>query len=157
MRRVLVAFGAMVAVLAGSGVATAAVGHEPVIVSPKNGAVVSSPVTVVINLNGAQVPAAAAAGAKPMAGMPRMAASSGHDGHGEMDEGAHAHLIIDSPLPKPGTMVPMDEHHIHMMGVTRTTVTLTPGRHTLQLIMGEHDHVVPQHAPHSQKITIQVR
>lgn len=156
MRRGLVAIGVMVAVLAESGVATAAVLHQPVIVTPKNGAVVSNPVSVVINLNGAQVPTAASAGATPTTGMPAMAAS-GHDEHGAADEGAHAHLFIDSPLPKPGTMVPMDEHHIHMIDVSRTTVTLPPGRHTLQLIMAAHDHMVPQHAPRSQKITIQVR
>jgi hypothetical protein len=36
--------------------------------------------------------------------------------HGDkQDHGAHLHLIVDSPLPKTGMMVPMDENHIHLM------------------------------------------
>jgi hypothetical protein len=77
---------------------------------------------------------------------------------GSDDYRGHAHLIIDSPLPKPGTMVPMDERHIHLTGrETKTTLTLAPGRHTLQLIMAGDDHRVRQHVARSAKLTITVQ
>ncbi|MFZ0989872.1 MAG: DUF4399 domain-containing protein, partial [Xanthobacteraceae bacterium] len=79
--------------------------------------------------------------------------------HGdEQHHGAHLHLIVDSPLPKSGTMVPMDEKHIHLMhGETKTVATLAPGKHTLQLIVGGEDHVIHAHAPFSKMINIAVQ
>jgi Domain of unknown function (DUF4399) len=79
--------------------------------------------------------------------------------HGdEQHHGAHLHLIVDSPLPRSGMMVPMDEKHIHLMhGETKTVVTLAQGKHTLQLIVGGEDHVIRAHAPHSKLITITVQ
>jgi hypothetical protein len=53
----------------------------------------------------------------------------------------HHHLIIDgAPVPK-GTVVPMDEKHIHFgKGQTETEVKLAEGKHTLtmQFAGGEH-------------------
>ena len=126
---------------------------RPAIVSPKNGAIVSSPVDVVIDLKGAAAPMSGQSGMSNSSGMSGMAHGAAHADHG----GGHAHLIIDSPLPKAGTMVPVDDRHIHLMGVTKTSVSLPPGKHTLQLIMGGMDHKVPANAPTSAKVTITVK
>jgi Domain of unknown function (DUF4399) len=124
---------------------------RPAIVSPKNGAIVSSPVDVVIDLKGAAAPMSGPSGMSNSSGM------SGMSGMAHEHAGGHAHLIIDSPLPKAGTMVPVDDRHIHLMGVTKTSVSLPPGKHTLQLIMGGMDHKVPANAPTSAKVTITVK
>jgi len=126
------------------------------IVSPKNGAAVSSPFTVVIHFtaadpsqHGGTTPAPDPARADPPAGDTPAAGGAHHE---------HAHLIIDSPLPAPGTMIPMDSRHIHLMqGETKTTLELPPGRHTLQLIVTGHDHRVQAHAAQSARVTIDVR
>jgi hypothetical protein len=79
--------------------------------------------------------------------------------HGdEQHHGAHLHLIVDSPLPKTGMTVPMDEKHIHLVhGETKMVLNLAPGKHTLQLIVGGEDHVIHAHAPRSKIITITVQ
>jgi hypothetical protein len=132
--------------------AAAAPDHNPVIVSPKDGAMVSSPITVKIDLNGAEVIGHSTGAMAAMPGMAKMPAGGAAGHHG------HAHLIIDSPLPKPGAMIPMDARHIHLIGgATTKTVKLAPGKHTLQLIMGGDDHIVPQDAPRSKQVTITVQ
>ena len=51
-----------------------------------------------------------------------------------------------------------DEKHIHLMhGETKAVVTLVPGKHTFQLIVGGEDHVIRAQAPHSKLITIMVQ
>jgi hypothetical protein len=42
-------------------------------------------------------------------------------------------------------------------GKTQTTLTLTPGEHTLQLMLGDHMHMPHSPAVLSEKITITVR
>jgi hypothetical protein len=44
-----------------------------------------------------------------------------------------------------------------MHGETKTVVTLVPGKHTFQLIVGGEDHVIRAQAPHSKLITITVQ
>jgi hypothetical protein len=103
-----------------------------VILSPKEGETVSSPVTVSVQ--------------PPQAGKPHMM------------NGSHVHVVIDSPLPAPGSRVPADANHIHLMhGQTSTTVTLAPGQHTVQIVEGSMGHEVPADAPHSDKVTFQVK
>jgi hypothetical protein len=52
----------------------------------------------------------------------------------------------------------MDEHHRHFGGgQTETTLDLPPGPHTLQLIMGDMNHVPHDPPLESQKITITVK
>jgi uncharacterized protein DUF4399 len=54
----------------------------------------------------------------------------------------HHHLLIDAPLPPLDEPIPSDENHLHFgVGQTETTITLTPGRHTLQLLLGDANHV----------------
>lgn len=54
----------------------------------------------------------------------------------------HHHLLIDVPLPALDREIPSDLNHIHFgRGQTSAEVTLTPGEHTLQLLLGDHEHV----------------
>lgn len=67
----------------------------------------------------------------------------------------HHHLLIDAPLPPIDEPIPNDENHLHFgAGQTEATVTLTPGKHTLQLLLGDANHM--QHVPpvYSNVITV---
>lgn len=70
----------------------------------------------------------------------------------------HHHLLIDTDLPPAGEEIPSDRNHLHFgAGETETMVELPPGRHTLQLLMGDDKHV-PHNPPiYSKKITITVK
>jgi len=70
----------------------------------------------------------------------------------------HHHLIIDAPLPPPTEPIPNDRNHLHFgLGQTETMLELPPGKHTLQLVMGDAEHL--QHDPPvvSKRVTIEVR
>ena len=70
----------------------------------------------------------------------------------------HHHLIIDADLPSFDEPIPSDEHHVHFgKGQTETVIELPPGKHTLQLIMGDKDHVPHDPPLYSKKITITVK
>ncbi len=132
----------------------------PVILSPTNGAVVTSPVTVIVGLKEDEATKPAINSAMGQMGQMGQMDQKGQMGdmHGDEHHGAHPHLIVDSPIPKTGTTVPADEKHIHLMhGETKTILNLAPGKHTLQLITGDEDHVIRVHAPRSKKVTITVR
>ena len=71
----------------------------------------------------------------------------------------HHHLLVDvEQLPDLSEPVPRDVHHIHFdRGETETTLELPPGKHTLQLLLGDEQHE-PQDPPLiSGKITIRVQ
>src|SRR6201991_2603462 len=54
----------------------------------------------------------------------------------------HHHLIIDAPTPPLNAQIPNDFQHMHFgAGQTEADVTLTPGEHTLQLVLGDKNHV----------------
>jgi hypothetical protein len=54
----------------------------------------------------------------------------------------HHHLLIDTPLPPLNGPIPNDFNHLHFgAGQTEAEVTLTPGDHTLQLLLGDKDHI----------------
>lgn len=112
-----------------------AAGAEVYFISPADGATVKSPVTVQFGLRGMGV---APAGTEK--------ANTGHH-----------HLIIDAELPPLEENIPMDENHVHFGGgQTETTVTLAPGTHTLQLLLGDMNHIPHNPAVVSKKITITV-
>jgi hypothetical protein len=69
----------------------------------------------------------------------------------------HHHLLVDQEeLPAPG--VPMSPPPLHFgKGQTETTITLEPGEHTLQLILGNYLHVPHNPPVVSEKITITVK
>lgn len=105
-------------------------------ISPQNGATVSSPVTVQFGLTGM--------GVAP-AGVER--ANTGHH-----------HLIVDAPLPPLDQAVPADDQHRHFGGgQTEAVIELSPGQHTLQLLLGDQLHRPHQPVVASEVITITVK
>jgi hypothetical protein len=69
----------------------------------------------------------------------------------------HHHLLIDSPLPNLDEPIPNDENHLHFgAGQTEATITLAPGRHTLQLLLGDANHVAHDPPVFSAPITVVV-
>jgi hypothetical protein len=106
------------------------------IVSPANGAKVKSPVTVVFGLAGMGV---APAGVK-------------------FDNAGHHHLLVDSDVPKELSLpLPATDKVVHFgKGQTEGSITLTPGTHTLQLLLGDHNHIPFDPVVASAKITITV-
>lgn len=69
----------------------------------------------------------------------------------------HHHLIVDADLPPLDQPIPNDKNHLHFgAGQTEVRIELPPGKHTLQLLLGDADHM-PQNPPIiSKKITITV-
>jgi hypothetical protein len=69
----------------------------------------------------------------------------------------HHHLIIDADLPPLDQPIPNDHNHLHFgLGQTEARIDLPPGRHTLQLLLGDANHV-PHNPPlYSKRITITV-
>jgi hypothetical protein len=70
----------------------------------------------------------------------------------------HHHLLIDTVLPPLDQPIPNDKNHLHFgLGQTETVIDLPPGKHTLQLLMGDGDHIPHDPPLVSKKITIYVR
>jgi hypothetical protein len=111
-------------------------GAAAYIVSPADGEAVASPVRVLFGLRGA--------GVIP-AGIER--------------EGAgHHHLLIDTGLPDLGLPIPADDNHRHFgAGQTEVEIELSPGTHTLQLLLGDERHIPHDPPIMSERITIEVR
>ncbi|MGD8569037.1 MAG: DUF4399 domain-containing protein [Gammaproteobacteria bacterium] len=107
------------------------------IISPKNGATVTSPVVVRFGL--------ANMGVAP-AGVDK--ANTGHH-----------HLLIDvKKLPPMDKPIPSDDHHKHFGGgQTQTVLKLPKGKHTLQLLLGDKNHVPFSPPVMSEKITFTVQ
>lgn len=110
-------------------------------VNLEDGAKVSSPVTVIFGLSGMGV---APAGT-------------------EKENTGHHHLLIDRPPMGEGEDGEMgygilaDDNHIHFGGgQTETSVELAPGAHTLQLVLGDLNHVPHATPVMSEVITITV-
>jgi hypothetical protein len=104
--------------------------------SPKDGETVSSPVAVRFGLRGMGVAPAGVA----------------------MADTGHHHLLIDADAPPFELPIPADAKHVHFgKGQTEATVTLAPGRHRLQLLLGDHLHVPHDPPVVSKPITITVK
>lgn len=112
-------------------------------VNLEEGIVVSSPVTIIFGLEGMGV---APAGT-------------------EKESTGHHHLLIDRPPLGQGPEgaaeleygLPADDNHIHFGGgQTQVTLDLEPGTHTLQLVMGDLNHVPHVKPVSSDVITIRV-
>ena len=112
-------------------------GAEVYIISPKNGATVSNPVRVQFGLKGMGI---APAGIK-------------------VDNTGHHHLLIDTDPPADlSAPLPATDKIVHFgKGQTETTLTLPPGKHTLQLLLADMNHVPHQPPVISRKITITVQ
>ncbi len=104
-------------------------------ISPADGAVVKSPIRVQFGLKGMGV------------------APAGTEKEGT----GHHHLLINVPLPPFDENIVADENHIHFGGgQTETVVELEPGMHTLQLLLGDQNHLPHVPPVFSEKITITV-
>jgi hypothetical protein len=104
-------------------------------ISPTDGETVKSPVTVRFGLSGMGV------------------APAGVD----QPETGHHHLIVDAELPPLDRPLPADANHIHFgKGQTETTLELPPGRHTLQLLLGDHTHTPHDPPVVSERIAVTV-
>ncbi len=76
----------------------------------------------------------------------------------EWPNAGHHHLIIDRELPPLDEDIPADNNHLHFgAGQTETVIELEPGVHTLQLMLGDHNHVPHNPPVISKKITITVK
>ena len=70
----------------------------------------------------------------------------------------HHHLIIDAELPALSLPIPASENYVHFgKGQDRTELTLEPGRHSLQLLLGDGNHVPHQPPVASKKIEVIVK
>jgi hypothetical protein len=59
----------------------------------------------------------------------------------------HHHLLVDTELPPLDQPIPNDFNHLHFgAGQTAAEITLKPGTHTLQLLLGDKDHI-PHNPP----------
>jgi len=69
----------------------------------------------------------------------------------------HHHLLIDTELTDPSLPIPSDENHRHFGGgQTEVSLDLAPGKHTLQLVVGDHLHIPHDPPIVSQRIEITV-
>ena len=78
----------------------------------------------------------------------------------EKPKTGHHHVLVDATLTPEQAKepIPADEHHLHFGGgQTETTVTLAPGRHTLQLVLGDWSHVPFNPPIVSPVITVEVK
>jgi Domain of unknown function (DUF4399) len=111
-------------------------GAEVYIISPKDGAKVQNPVRVQFGLKGMGI---APAGVK-------------------FDNTGHHHLLIDTDPPaNMAAPLPATDKIVHFgKGQTETSLTLPPGRHTLQLLFADLNHIPHDPPVISGKITITV-
>ncbi|MEK0430504.1 MAG: hypothetical protein RL139_308 [Gemmatimonadota bacterium] len=76
----------------------------------------------------------------------------------KMPSTGHFHVLIDVEAPEPGMVIPGDSLHRHFgAGQIETSLTLSPGVHTLRLVLGDADHKVIGPALVSAPIRITVR
>jgi uncharacterized protein DUF4399 len=67
----------------------------------------------------------------------------------------HFHLLIDRDLPPLDKQIPNDENDLHFgAGQTETELTLPLGPHTLQLLLGDADHIPHSPPVYSDKIHV---
>jgi hypothetical protein len=110
---------------------------EVYIIAPQNGATVHGPVTVRFGLKGMGV---APAGVK-------------------FDNTGHHHLLVDTDFGaiKLDSPLPATDKILHFgKGQTETTLTLPPGKHTLELVFADYLHNSFDPPLHSKKVTITV-
>jgi hypothetical protein len=123
-----------------TGQSTAPAGAYTYFVNLKNGDTVASPFKVVFGLS-------------PNMGI----APAGLD---KPTNVGHHHLLIDTTLTPEEMNQPLiaDEKHVHFgKGQTETTVTLPPGKHTLQLVLANWTHIPFNPPVQSEVITVTVK
>ncbi len=141
MRALAVATALLTTLAAGpliAGETPAPEGAEVYIIAPEDGATLSSPIKVVFGLKGMGVAPAGIAKEKT----------------------GHHHLLVNTPMLTGEDLdyaIPADDNHIHFGGgQTETLVELPAGTHTLQLLVGDQNHI-PHNPPiQSGVVTITV-
>ncbi len=136
----LLTAGLLAAGLSGAALADATPsvsGAKIYIISPEDGKSVNSPFRVRFGLAGMGVAPAGVQAPKT----------------------GHHHLLIDvDTLPPLDQPLPNDDRHRHFGGgQTEVEIDLPPGKHTLQLILGDHNHVPHDPPLISEKIQITVK
>ncbi len=110
-------------------------GAKVFIVSPKDGDIIKGPVPVIFGVEGMEV--APAGTDKPNSG--------------------HHHLLIDTKVEDYNAVLPNDENHKHFgAGQTEAAIGLPPGKHTLQAIFADMNHIPHDPPVESEVITITV-
>jgi len=138
--------GLLIAALVGSVLPLPSVAHSPpdhakvFFIGLEDGATVSSPFTVRLGIEGF--------GITPAGTKEKIRHKAGHH-----------HILINVPvLPDLDSPIPRDSNHIHLdNGETEVVLELPPGKHTLQLLLGDEDHEPQAPALYSKKITIFVK
>jgi hypothetical protein len=75
----------------------------------------------------------------------------------DLPNSGHHHLLIDTDLPPLNQPIPNDFNHLHFgAGQTEAEITLKPGTHTLQLLLGDKDHVPHTPPVMSRQIKVNV-
>jgi len=114
-------------------------GAKVYIISPKDGETVSGTFTVQFGLKGMGI---APAGIN-------------------LPDTGHHHMLVDVPddqKPDFNIPLPSTENVLHFgKGQTQTELTLPPGKHTLQLVLGDYLHIPHTPPVVSEKITITVK
>ena len=107
------------------------------IISPKDGATLSGPFWCVFGLRGMGI---------------------SHAGD-QFPNSGHHHLLIDVDEPlNPSEPIPQDKKHLHYgAGQTEALIELSPGQHTLQLVLGDAKHFPFNPPLVSKKITITIK
>ena len=110
-------------------------GAKVYFLAPENGATIMGPVKVVMGLSGMGV------------------APAGVD---SPDTGHH-HILIDADAVNMDMPVPVDDKHRHFgKGQTEASLDLPSGKHTLQLVLADKNHIPHNPPVMSEKITITV-
>ena len=118
-----------------SGRTPSAPGAEVFILEPKDGAVVKSPIKVKFGVEGMELLSAGTD--KPNSG--------------------HHHLLIDTKLDDYSAPIPADANHIHNgKAQTEAQIELKPGKHTLQDVFGDKNHIPHDPPVQSDVVTITV-
>ncbi len=112
-------------------------GAQVYFIEPQNGAVVEQTFSVKFGLTGMGVAPAGVA----------------------VEATGHHHLLVDvSELPAMDQPLPASDQLRHFgKGQTETQLTLPPGQHSLQLLIGDQNHVPLDPPVLSEKITITVK
>lgn len=102
-------------------------------ISPADGDTVTNPVHIVFGIEGMEV------------------APAGTDA----PHSGHHHILIDAELPDLSMPIPASDNYVHFGdGRTETEITLEPGEHTLQMLLGDHIHIPHDPPLMSEQITI---
>tara|TARA_Y100000022_G_scaffold145800_1_gene127469 strand:- start:1070 stop:1453 length:384 start_codon:yes stop_codon:yes gene_type:complete len=106
-------------------------------ITPSNGEVLTNPIKIVFGATGVKIVPAGV----------------------EMPRSGHHHLLIDvDKLPDLKSPIPADNNHLHFgAGQTEVEINLPEGKHTLQLLLGNHLHIPHADPLLSEKIEITVK